>query len=112
MGVAGGVTFNSDILNSFIHAIPAGATWQGIGVGPFCFPVAMASASHGGHIRVGLEDNLYVDYVAKTLSQGNWDQVEKAVQIARLAGREAASPAEAREILSLPQKQPAPIPWK
>ena len=44
-GVMGGVRFNSDVLNSFIHAIPSGATWQGIGVGPFCFPVAMTSAS-------------------------------------------------------------------
>ncbi len=105
-GTTGGVRFNSDILNSFIHAIPAGSTWQGIGVGPFCFPVAMASAIHGGHIRVGLEDNIYVDNVTKTLSQGNWDQVEKAVQIARLAGREVASPDEARVILSLPAREP------
>ena len=78
---------------------------QGIGVGPFCFPVAMASAIHGGHIRVGLEDNVYVDYTTKELSKGNWDQVEKAVQIARIAGREVATPEEAREIYSLPEKQ-------
>lgn len=101
-GVAGGVRFNSDILNSFLHAIPAGSTWQGIGAGPFCFPVAMACAIFGGHIRVGLEDTTYVDPVNKVLSQGSWDQVEKAVEIARLAGREPASPAEAREILNLP----------
>ena len=105
MGVTGGVPFNSDIINSFIHAIPPGSTWQGIGVGPFCFPVAMASAIHGGHIRVGLEDNIYVDYVSKTLSQGNWDQVEKAVQIARIAGRDVASPAEAREIYAVPSRE-------
>jgi len=53
---------------------------------------------------VGLEDNLYVDHVTKTLSQGNWDQVEKAVQIARMAGRDVATPDEAREIYSLPEK--------
>ena len=101
-GVMGGVRFNSDILNSYIHAIPPGSTWQGIGAGPFCFPVAMASAIFGGHIRVGLEDNVYIDPLTKTKSQGNWDQVEKAVQIARIAGREPATPEEAREILSLP----------
>ena len=103
-GVAGGVQFNSDVLNSFIHAIPPGSTWQGIGVGPFSFPVAMASASFGGHIRVGLEDNLYIDYTTKTLAKGNWEQVEKAVLIARLAGREPATPDEAREILNLPKR--------
>jgi 3-keto-5-aminohexanoate cleavage enzyme len=101
-GVMGGVRFNSDILNSYIHAIPPGSTWQGIGAGPFCFPVAMASAIFGGHIRVGLEDNIYIDPLTKTKSKGNWDQVEKAVQIARIASREPATPEEARQILNLP----------
>ena len=41
----------------------------------------------------------------KTLARGNWEQVEKAVQIARLAGREPATPDEAREILSLPARE-------
>jgi 3-keto-5-aminohexanoate cleavage enzyme len=103
-GVMGGVRFGSDILNSYVHAIPPGSTWQGIGAGPFCFPVAMASAIFGGHIRVGLEDNVYIDPLTKTKSQGNWDQVEKAVQIARIAGREPATPEEARQILSLPAR--------
>jgi 3-keto-5-aminohexanoate cleavage enzyme len=66
--------------------------------------MAMVSASYGGHIRVGLEDNLYIDYTTKTLARGNWEQVEKAVQIARLAGRDVATPDEAREILSLPAR--------
>ncbi len=103
-GVMGGVRFNSDILNSFIHAIPPGSTWQGIGAGPLCFPVAMAGAIFGGHIRVGLEDNIYIDVLSKTKSKGSWDQVEKAVQIARAVGREPATPEEARQILSLPSK--------
>jgi 3-keto-5-aminohexanoate cleavage enzyme len=104
MGTTGGVPFSPDIISSFIHMLPPGATWQGIGVGPFCFPVAMASAIHGGHIRVGLEDNIYVDYTTKELSKGNWDQVEKAVQIARIAGREVATVEEARVIYNLPEK--------
>ena len=54
----------------------------------------MASAAFGGHIRVGLEDNIYVDYASKTLSKGSWDQVEKAVQIARIVGRKVATPDE------------------
>jgi 3-keto-5-aminohexanoate cleavage enzyme len=100
-GVMGGVRFNSDMVNAYIHAIPPGSTWQGIGAGMNCFPVAMASAIFGGHIRVGLEDNVYIDPLTKTKSKGNWDQVEKAVQIARIAGREPATPQEARQILSL-----------
>ena len=104
-GVMGGVRFNSDMVNSFVHAIPEGSTWQGIGAGPLCFQVAMASAVFGGHIRVGLEDNVYIDTLTKTKSKGNGDQVEKAVQIARMAGRQVATPAEARDILSLPRKE-------
>jgi len=104
-GVMGGVRFNSDMVNSYFHAIPPGSTWQGIGAGPNCFPVAMAAAIFGGHIRVGLEDNIYIDPLTKTKSEGNWDQVEKAVQIARTAGREPASPDEARQILSLPRQE-------
>lgn len=104
-GVMGGVRFNSDILNSYIHAIPPGSTWQGIGAGPLCFQVAMASAIFGGHIRVGLEDNIYLDPATKTKSKGSWDQVEKAVQIARIAGREPATPDEARQILNLRPKK-------
>lgn len=103
-GVMGGVRFNVNTVNAFIHAIPPDATWQGIGAGPFCFRVAMTSAIFGGHIRVGLEDNIYIDPVAKEKSRGNWDQVEKAVQIARAAGREPATPDEARAILNLPAR--------
>ena len=104
-GVMGGVQFNSDILNCCLHAIPPRSTWQGIGIGPMCFPVAMASAVHGGHIRIGLEDNIYIDWINKVKSKGSWDQVEKAVQIAKMAGREPATPEEARQILSIPTKQ-------
>jgi 3-keto-5-aminohexanoate cleavage enzyme len=101
-GVLGGTRFDPDSLASFLHAVPAGSTWQGIGVGKACFPVALASAAFGGHIRVGLEDNIYIDSATRTLSKGSWDQVEKAVQIGRMVGREPATPIEARVLLNLP----------
>jgi 3-keto-5-aminohexanoate cleavage enzyme len=101
-GVMGGVPFNSDMVNSYLHALPPGSTWVGLGVGPFSFPVAMMSACLGGHVRVGLEDSLYVDYAHKVMAKSNGELVEKAVDIVKLAGREVASPEEARELLSLP----------
>ncbi len=106
-GVAGGMAFSHDVLSACIHALPPGSTWQGIGIGPFSFPVAMASAIHGGHIRVGFEDSLFVDYTTKRLATSNGELVEKAVEIARLAGREAASPDEARQLLNLPSRNGA-----
>ena len=64
----------------------------------------MSCAAFGGHIRVGLEDNVYVDARTKTRARGNGELVDKAVQIARLAGREPATPDEARQILNLPER--------
>jgi uncharacterized protein (DUF849 family) len=104
LGVAGGVQCDINSINAYLQAMPPGSTWQGIGVGPFCLPVAMISASLGGHFRVGLEDSLFVDYTNNVLARGNWELVEKGVQIAKLAGREVASPEEARELLSLPAR--------
>lgn len=103
-GVLGATRFDADSLAGFIHAIPADATWQGIGVGASCFPVALASAAFGGHIRVGLEDNIYIDPSTRRLAKGSWDQVEKAVQIGRLVGREPATPDEARQIYHIPPR--------
>ena len=103
-GVMGGVPFNSDIVNSYLHALPAGSTWVGLGVGPFSFPVAMMSASFGGHVRTGLEDTLYVDYAHKVLARSNGELVQKAVEIVKLAGREVATPNKARVLLSLPAR--------
>jgi uncharacterized protein (DUF849 family) len=54
---------------------------------------------NGGHIRVGLEDNLYV--TGKTLAAGNHELVEKAVEIVRIADREPATPDEARALFHL-----------
>ena len=56
--------------------------------------------SEGGHVRVGFEDNLYLE--KGVLAKSNGEMVEKAVKLAKLLGREIATPAEAREILSLP----------
>ena len=78
---------------------PPGSTWQGIGAGMNCFPVAMASAIFGGHIRVGLEDNLYLS--KGVLAKGSYEQIAKAVQIAKDLGFENAAPDDAREILGL-----------
>jgi 3-keto-5-aminohexanoate cleavage enzyme len=103
-GVLGGIDFSLENLLCMRRNIPAGSTWQPIGVGPACFPAAMASVLEGGHIRVGLEDNIYIDFARREKAKGSWDQVEKAVKIARLVDREPATPAEAKTILNLPKR--------
>jgi uncharacterized protein (DUF849 family) len=100
-GVAGGMQLSHHNLSNCISLIPDDATWMGVGVGPNCMKVAMAAASLGGHIRVGLEDNIWIDNTTKGLSKGTWDQVEQAVRIGFLVGRSPATPEETREIWSL-----------
>ena len=56
----------------------------------------------GGHVRVGFEDNLYIE--KGVLAKSNGELVDKAVQIAKLLGREIATPDEAREILSIKKR--------
>ncbi|MBW2368798.1 MAG: 3-keto-5-aminohexanoate cleavage protein [Deltaproteobacteria bacterium] len=97
-GVAGAMQFNLPNLANCVSLIPHDATWNGIGVGPNCYKVCAAAAALGGHVRVGLEDNIWIDNTSRALSKGSWDQVEKAVEIARQVGRTPATPDQARKI--------------
>lgn len=100
-GVAGAMQFNIANLMNCVSLIPHDATWVGIGIGPNCFKICQAAIALGGHVRVGLEDNVIINYSTHKLAQGSWDQVEIAVEMARLVGRSPASPKEAREIFRL-----------
>lgn len=62
-------------------------------------PLATMGAAMGGHVRVGLEDNLYID--KGKLATSNGEQVQKIRRIVEELGREVATPAEARSLLSL-----------
>jgi uncharacterized protein (DUF849 family) len=74
--------------------------WSVIGVGyPTVFNCAALAMMMGGHVRVGMEDNIFISKMVKTKSNG--ELVEKAVRIAKELGREIASPDEARQMLGL-----------
>lgn len=79
--------------------LPPGATWSAFGIARFQFPMVEATIAEGGHVRVGLEDNLYLE--RGVLAPDNAALVTKAAGIIRAAGRRVATPDEAREILSL-----------
>jgi len=77
--------------------------WSVIGCGfPHQFNVAALSIMLGGHVRVGLEDNIFIE--RRVLAKSNAELVEKVVRIARELGREVATPDEARSILGLKGK--------
>ena len=99
MGVNGGI---GGELRDFVFlrgSIPSDATYTVAGIGRYEFPLAAAAIIDGGHVRVGFEDNVYLS--KGVLARSNGELVEKVVRIAREFGRDIATPAEARQILSL-----------
>ncbi|MFB0559822.1 MAG: 3-keto-5-aminohexanoate cleavage protein [Candidatus Lokiarchaeia archaeon] len=75
-------------------------TWSVIGIGfPRQFQLGAVAATMGGHVRVGLEDNLFIKY--KELAKSNAELVEKMARIIEDMGREIATPDEARKMLGL-----------
>lgn len=82
------------------NQLPEDAVWAGFGIGRNQFPFAAQALLMGGHMRVGLEDNLYLK---KGVAADNVMLVEKAVQLADTLGATPATPDHAREILGLNQ---------
>ncbi len=80
------------------ESIPQGSTWTVAGIGKNEIPLATAAILMGGHVRVGLEDNLTLPDGSKA---SNLSLVETVVRIANEVGRPVASPDEARQILGL-----------
>lgn len=105
LGVAGGLAATEENLKLLVSRIPRasgaskGATWTVAGIGRHQIPMAELALKMGGHIRVGLEDNIYLE--KGVLAKGSHELVQKAVELARRHGREPATPAEARKILCL-----------
>jgi 3-keto-5-aminohexanoate cleavage enzyme len=89
-----------DLLRDF----PDDTVWLCSGIGPFQLPMTTLALLLGGHVRVGLEDNVY--YKRGELAQSNAQLVERAVRLAEELGREVATPAQAREMLGLGAPSP------
>ena len=80
--------------------IPETATWSIVGIGRAHLPLSMLALIMGGHIRVGMEDNVY--YQKGELVKRNAQFVERIIRIAQEYGRDIATPKDARRILHLP----------
>jgi uncharacterized protein (DUF849 family) len=87
-------------LANMARDVPEDWTWAAAGIGRYQLPVNMAALVMGGHVRVGLEDNVYYDYQSKTLAT-NQSLVERIVRLAGELGREIATPACIRARLGL-----------
>ena len=99
LGVNGCTPATAENLAFLVNKIPAGSTWTVTGVGKSAWNMAAVGIAMGGNVRVGFEDNVYLGKGQKAASNG--ELVAKVVRLAKELGREIATPAEAREILSL-----------
>jgi 3-keto-5-aminohexanoate cleavage enzyme len=84
---------------NFINELPADSVYEVAGLGPFQPPLTTLSILLGGHVRVGLEDNIYAK--RGQLFESNAEAVERVVRVARELNREIATPAQAREMMGL-----------
>ena len=99
MGVLGGIPGTTRHLTNQVETLPEGAHWQVIGVGLKQWALVAAAITMGGNVRVGLEDNFYLE--EGLMAKSNGELVEKAAHLARDLGRAVASIEEARRILGL-----------
>lgn len=99
LGVPGGMGASEQNLEFVVSKLPDTSTWSVAGMGRHQLPLARKAISMGGHVRVGLEDNIYVEKGVH--ARGSWELVKKVVEFAQAANRPIAIPGEAAEILGL-----------
>jgi 3-keto-5-aminohexanoate cleavage enzyme len=99
LGVKGGMAAVPENLFFLVSSLPHDATWGVSGVGSNQFDMVVLAILLGGNVRVGFEDNVYVE--RGKLAANNGELVEKTVKIATMLGREVATAGEARKMLGL-----------
>ncbi|WP_432407474.1 3-keto-5-aminohexanoate cleavage protein [Wukongibacter sp. M2B1] len=99
LGAAGGIAATVENLVYLKSLIPADSTWGALGIGKGHLPIMYATLALGGHVRVGMEDNIL--YAKGVLAKSNVEFVERTKRIVAEMNKEIATPGEAREILRL-----------
>lgn len=102
LGAAGGIAATVENLIFLRNLLPENAHWSAFGIGRAHMPILMTTLAMGGHVRVGMEDNVY--YSKGRLAKSNAEFVERVVRLTNEVDRAAATPDEAREILTLKRR--------
>lgn len=108
LGSLGTLNATPHNLTTMVRALPSGTTWSAAGIGRYQFFVNSMAITMGGHVRVGLEDNLYFDSEKNELAT-NARLIERLVKLATAAGRAIASPNEARQIIGMATEPFVPV---
>ncbi len=103
LGIPWGAPATAETLVAMRARLPEDAAWSAFGIGRMEFPILAVAAGMGGHVRVGLEDNLYLS--PGRLAPSNAALVEKAVSLLAHLDRNPATPDEARAILGLAPRE-------
>ena len=98
LGIPWGADQDVDTMKVMKDQLPAGASWASFGISRMQMPMAAVAVAMGGNVRVGLEDNLYLD---RGVLASNGQLVERAVEIIQRMGATPATPAQARQKLAL-----------
>ena len=98
LGVLWGAPNDPETMMYMRNLLPDNVQWASLGLGRMQFPTVAMSVLLGGNVRVGLEDNLYLE---RGVFASNGQLVERAVRIIEDLGCEAATPDDAREMLQL-----------
>jgi uncharacterized protein (DUF849 family) len=99
LGISWGQPATPEAMTYMRNLLPPGSPWFAFGISLYQFPMVAQAVLLGGHVRVGLEDNLYLE--KGKLAPSNAALVEKAAHIIEVLGDQVANPNEAREILGL-----------
>jgi uncharacterized protein (DUF849 family) len=98
LGIDGGAPATAESIIAMRAMLPKNANWAAFGISQHEMPIAALAVLLGGHVRVGLEDNLYLQ---RGVLATNEQLVEKAARIVRDLGATILTPAQARQKLNL-----------
>ena len=98
LGIPWGADQSVDTMKAMKDHLPQGANWAGFGISRMQMPMAATAVAMGGNVRVGLEDNIYLD---RGVLATNGQLVTRAIEILERMGARALSPQEARNKLRL-----------
>jgi 3-keto-5-aminohexanoate cleavage enzyme len=99
LGVPGGMAGTPRSVLHMASILPPGATWTATGIGRSHLGVTLTALALGGHVRTGFEDTIY--YQRGRLATSNAELIARVARLAREAGREIATPDQAREIIGI-----------
>lgn len=98
LGIPWGAPADTTTMKAMVDNVPAGMQWSAFGIGRMQMPMAAQSMLLGGHVRVGLEDNIWLD---KGVYASNASLVERVIELMTRMGASPQTPAQARKTLNL-----------